>query len=145
MAPKFSTRYATPEAQALSPGEASAGTSAAMKSSVNGLRLAITFALSVVAVGSAAGQSFNDDIWMRANSQASRTRINNEILQARADGTIKRWAPTLIEVPLKSSRSRAYAPRDYPADTGSSNRATATTEPTLVARESRDTVLTVGE
>jgi len=138
MTTQFSTSYATPQAPVLSP------TMAPARPSITGLRLAFTFLLSVVAVGSAAAQSFNEDSWIRASTQASRARVNNEILQARADGKIKRWAPTLIEVPFKSGRSRAYAPRDYPIDAGS-NRAAATGAPTVVVQASRDITLTVGE
>jgi len=139
-----STKCAAPQGHVRSPTTAPAGTLKATKSSIDSLRYAFTFLLSVVAVGSATAQSFNDDIWMRASTQASRARINNEILQARADGTIKRWAPTLVEVPLKSGRSRAYPLRDYPADVAST-RATATSEPAVVGRESHGATLTVGE
>ena len=138
------SKHATHQALALSP-TTPAGLPKAMKASINGRRLALTFLLSVVAAGSATAQSFNEDIWMRAGTQASRARFNNEVLQARADGTIKRWAPTLVEVPLRSGRTRSYVLRDYPVDADSSIRPTVTNEPTIVVRESRDTTLAAGE
>jgi len=145
MTTQFPIGHTTPQALVPSPPTARAGTPAAMKATINGRRLALAILLCVTAVGSAAAQSFNEDIWMRAGTQASRARFDNEVLQARTDGTIKRWAPTLVEVPLRSGRSRLHALRAYPIDADSSIRPTVTNEPTNVVRESRDTTLVAGE
>jgi hypothetical protein len=69
-----------------------------------GIRAALTALLSIFGLGSAMGQSIDQDMELGANTQASRDRVIAEIQQARADGTIKRWSPVLLEVPFKTPR-----------------------------------------
>jgi hypothetical protein len=69
-----------------------------------GLQAAVTVLLSVFGLGSAMGQSIDQDMVLGANTQANRDRVISEIRQARVDGTIKRWSPVLLEVPSRTSR-----------------------------------------
>ena len=68
------------------------------------LRAAVGVLLSIVGLGSAMGQSLNDDMSLRNGNRAARERFQAEIIQAKVDGRIKRWSPTLYEVPLKARR-----------------------------------------
>ena len=80
------------------------GELASTKAYVDGARVAVAILLSIVGFGSAMGQSSDQDMWMRGNTQAARERAASEIRQARSDGTIKRWSPALVEIQLKPRR-----------------------------------------
>ena len=67
-----------------------------------GLQAAVTVLLSIFGLGTAMGQSIDLDMVLGANTQANRDRVISEIRQARADGTIKRWSPILLEMPSKT-------------------------------------------
>jgi hypothetical protein len=67
-----------------------------------GIRSAVAILLSFIGLGSAMGQANTDDWSMRANSIATRERIRAEIVQAKDEGKIKRWAPILYTVPLNT-------------------------------------------
>ena len=69
-----------------------------------GVQAALTALLSIFGLGSAMGQSIDQDMALGANTQATRDRVIAEIRQARADGKIKRWSPVLLEVPFKAPR-----------------------------------------
>jgi hypothetical protein len=72
---------------------------------LDGARVAFPILLSLVGFGSAMGQSSDQDMWMRGNTLAARDRTVSEVRQARSDGTIKRWSPAFIEIPLKPRRT----------------------------------------
>lgn len=106
---------------------------------VAGIRSAFAVLLSLVGIGSAMGQSSDQDMWMRANTQAARERTISEIRQARSDGTIRRWSPTFIEVQLKPRRAGPFvAQRDYPGDPGDLARVTAPSKAPVLVSDSRD-------
>ena len=69
-----------------------------------GFHAAITVLLSIFGLGSAMGQSMDQDLLLGANTQATRNRVVSEIRQARADGTVKRWSPVLLELPSRTPR-----------------------------------------
>lgn len=76
-----------------------------------GVRAALTVLLSIFGLGSAMGQSIDQDGTLGANTQATRDRVISEIRQARADGEIKRWSPVLVEIPFKAApRGSRFAP-----------------------------------
>lgn len=78
-----------------------------------GIQAALTILLSIFGLGSAMGQSIDQDMSLGANTQATRDRVISELRQDRAEGTIKRWSPILVEVPfkapLKGSRFEPFA------------------------------------
>jgi hypothetical protein len=79
------------------------------------------------------GQSSDQDMWMRGNTQAARDRTDSEIRQARSDGTIKRWSPAFVEIPLKHRRAiPSVTQHDRPRDSRDLSRApSSTTTPVL--------------
>jgi hypothetical protein len=85
---------------------------------VVGIQAALSMLLSVFGLGSAMAQSIDQDMTLGANTRATRDRVISELRQDRADGTIKRWSPILVEVPfkapLKGSRFQPFA--THPAD-----------------------------
>jgi hypothetical protein len=66
-----------------------------------GMQGALAVLLSVFGLGSVMAQSIDQDMTLGANTQATRDRVISELRQARADGTIKRWSPIVVEVPFK--------------------------------------------
>ena len=60
-----------------------------------GIRTAIGLMLSIVGVGSAVAQTVAGDHF---GEPQQRERVIAELRQAKADGTVKRWSPTLIEI-----------------------------------------------
>ncbi len=80
-----------------------------------GLQAALAMLLSIFGLGSAMGQSVDQDMAYGANTQATRDRVIAEIRQARNDGAIRRWSPVLVDfpfdTPLKGHRFEPYATR----------------------------------
>ena len=89
------------------------------KVSSAGMQAALAVLLSIFGLGSAMGQSIDQDMALGANTQATRDRVIAEIRQARADGAIRRWSPVLLDIPfkapLKGSRFEPYATRQTEA------------------------------
>ena len=67
-----------------------------------GIQAALSVLLSLFGLGPAMAQSIDPDMALAANTQATRDRVIAELRQARAEGTIKRWSPILVEVPFKA-------------------------------------------
>ena len=80
-----------------------------------GIQAALSVLLSLFGLGPAMAQSIDPDMALAANTQATRDRVIAELRQARAEGTIKRWSPILVEVPFKAplrgSRFEPFAAR----------------------------------
>jgi len=113
---------------------------------VAGIRSAFAVLLSLAGIGSAMGQSSDQDMWMRANMQAARERAISEIRQARSDGTIRRWSPAFIEIQLQRHRTAPYAAqRDYPGDPGELARVSPATKAPVLAPDSRDIPIAAAE
>ena len=85
-----------------------------------GMQAALAVLLSIFGLGTAMGQSIDQDMALGANTQATRDRVISEIRQARTEGTIRRWSPVLVEVPfkapLKGSRFEPFATHRDEAD-----------------------------
>lgn len=87
-----------------------------------GIQAALAILLSVLGMGSAMAQSVDADLAYGANTQATRERVISELRQARADGTMKRWSPVLVEVPfkrpLKGSRFEPFSTHQGETESG---------------------------
>lgn len=85
-----------------------------------GIQAALTVLLSIFGLGPAMGQAIDRDMVLGANTQANRDRVVSEIRQARADGTIRRWSPVLLELPSRTPRKGIrFAPLStHPAGSG---------------------------
>ncbi len=87
------------------------------------MQAALSVLLSLFGLGSAMAQSIDQDVTLGANTQATRDRVISEISQARADGTIKRWSPVLVEVPFRAPlKGSRFAPFATHQAAGESNR-----------------------
>jgi hypothetical protein len=128
--------------QAVSAGTAALPDTNEMLSSklyITGIRSAFAILLSLVGVGSAMGQSSDQDMWMRANTQATRERAISEVRQAYGDGTIRRWSPALIEIQLKPRRPGPYvAQRNSQEVSADPTRTTSATRSPELIPHSRD-------
>ena len=105
-----------------------------------GIQAALAILLSLFGLGSAMAQSIDPDGTLGANTQATRDRVISELRQDRADGTIKRWSPILVEVPfkapLKGSRFEPFATHEADGNRdrfGSADTAVRSTPITFVA------------
>ena len=119
------------------------GESLSTKVYVAGIRSVFAVLLSLAGIGSAMAQSADQDMWMRASTQAARERTISEVRQARGDGTIWRWSPAFIEIQLKPRRTVPYvAQRDYAGDLA---RVTSPIKAPVPGPDSRDIPIAAAE
>lgn len=109
-----------------------------------GLQAAVTILLSIVGLGSAMGQSLAQDAALGANTQATRDRVVSEIRQARADGTISRWSPVLLELPGNApQKGRRFEP--FPRQQRDGAATPPSPEPAFEAAEPKGTSASAAE
>jgi hypothetical protein len=75
---------------------------------MNATRTLLAAALAIAAVGPVAAQEADSDAWMNVTSTKTRAQVQDELAQARADGSIKVLSlGYLPSIPVASSKTRA--------------------------------------